>query len=265
MAHTGRPYILHEANLRQLQELRPNVAVLPWGAIESHNYHLPHGSDVIEANALGEAAVRRAHEDGAKSVLLPCVPFGMNHAQLSQVATITMRACTQHAVLRDVAHSLVEQGIDRLVVLNFHGGNEFKSMIRDVMLDLPIFIVQVHGYLIEPRIRDLLEVKDGDHADEFETSLLMHLCPQWVGPLDSAGDGAETPSKLPVLSDTPGVWTGRNWAAATRDTGIGDPRHATADKGKRIFEMLVDALVPVLVQLSRAREGDYPYVIQRKP
>jgi creatinine amidohydrolase len=261
MAHESRPYVLLEATYRQMLDFRPNVAVLPWGATEAHNYHLPHGTDVIEATSLGEEAVRRACDQGGKCVLLPCVPFGINHTQLDQVATISMRAATQQAVLHDVAQSLVAQGIDRLVLLNFHGGNEFKSMIRDVMLDVPIFIVQVHGWQTAPVMRDLLDDPGGDHADEFETSYMLHVAPQFVAPLESAGDGAATPSKLPAVSNTPGVWVSRQWSKLTRSTGVGDPRAATAEKGQRIFELLVEALVPILVQLSSAKPGDFPFVI----
>ena len=261
---TARPFVLHQANLRQLTELRPNVAVLPWGATEGHNYHLPHGTDVIEVSALSERAVAQANERGARCVLLPCVPFGNDNMQLSQVATITMRCRTQLAVLTDVADSLVRQGIDRLVLLNGHGGNEFRPMIRDVMLDLPIFITLVEGYQTAPQAKQLLTDASGDHANEFETSLMLHITPQWVAPLEQAGDGATTPSKLPAVTSTPGVWAPRDWAALTKDTGVGNPKAATAEKGERILAMLVDALVPVLVQLSNAKEGDFPFVIRRK-
>jgi creatinine amidohydrolase len=259
---TSHPYILHQASLAQLRRLQPNVAILPWGATEAHNFHLPHGTDVIEAVALADAAARKANAAGARCVVLPCIPFGNNNAQLSQVATITMRSATQQAVLLDVADSLVRQGIDRLVILNFHGGNDFRQMIRDVMLALPIFIVQINGYAVAPAAYQLLEEPGGDHAGEFETSLLLHLCPQWVAPLETAGDGATTPSKLPAISNTPGVWAPRDWAALTPDTGVGNPRAATAEKGRQALALLVDAVTPVLVQLSAARNGDFPFIIR---
>ena len=265
MSFNARPFVLHEANLRQLRELKPNVAVLPWGATEGHNYHLPHGTDVVEANAVAERAVERANAAGARCVLLPCVPFGNDNLQLvDQIATITMRTRTQYAVLFDVADSLVRQGIDRLVIFNFHGGNEFKPLIRDVMMELPIFITQVMGYAVAPQAKKLLADASGDHADEFETSLMLHLTPDWVAPLETAGDGATTPSKIPALSNTPGVWAPRDWAALTESTGVGNPKAATAEKGAKILEMTVDAVVPVLVQLSAAKLGDFPFVI-RKP
>ena len=260
--YTARPHVLHETNYRALQELKPNVAVLPWGATEAHNYHLPYGTDVIEASSLSEAAVARANAEGARCIVLPAVPFGINHSQLYQVATITMRAATQQQVLYDVADSLVRQGIERLVLLNFHGGNEFKSMIRDIMFELPIFIVQVQSFQLAPQKKELL-THQGDHADEFETALLLHLTPEWVRPLEEAGDGAATPSKLPALSKTPGVWSTRDWQTLTADTGVGDPRQATAEQGGKLFSLLVEALAPVLVELSAAQEGDFPFVIKR--
>lgn len=260
MAFKSRPYILREANLAQLREFKPNVAILPWGATEAHNLHLPHGMDFLTAEMIADAAVTRAVEQGARPVLLPCLPFGNDNMQLTQVATITMRSRTQQLVLHDVAESLLRQGIDRLIVLNFHGGNDFKQMIRDIVLDLPMFIVQVNAFQLAPDARKVLDDKGGDHANEYETSLAMHLYPDLVAPLETAGDGAATPSKIPALSQ-PGVWTSRNWAALTKDTGVGNPKKATAEKGKVLFEAVVSALVPVIVQVSAAKHGDFPYVI----
>lgn len=262
MTFNARPYIVNEANFRQLKALAPNVAVLPWGATEAHNYHLPFGTDNIEAAALGELAVTQAVDRGAKCVLLPGVPFGINHSQLYQVATITMRAQTQLAVLRDVADSLVRQGIDRLVILNFHGGNDFKSMARDVIFDFPIYVLCVNGYQLDPTINELLDNPGGDHAEEMETSLLLHLRAQWVAPLETAHDGSTTPSALPALTDSPGVWAMRDWQALTESSGVGDPRAATAEKGKQILQRFADKLTDVLVELSNAKQGDFPFVIR---
>lgn len=259
---TARPHVVLEANLKQLQALAPNVAVLPWGATEAHNYHLPHGTDVIEATQLAEQAVERANALGARCAVLPTIPFGIDHQQLSQVVTITMRASTQLAVLRDVAESLHKQGIDRLVLLNFHGANQFVPLIRDIMFEVPIFIVLVNGFQLAPESKKILQ-ESGDHADEFETSLLLHLTPELVAPLATAGDGAQRRSELPALSGTAGIWFSRNWAALTKDTGTGNPAYSTAAKGKTIFEAQINALAPALVELSKATEGQFPFIIEK--
>ena len=92
-----RPYILMEANYRQLRAYRPNLAVLPWGATEAHNYHLPHGTDVIEAARIAEASAAVAHERGARPVVLPAIPFGNDEQQLDQVATVSITTRTAAA------------------------------------------------------------------------------------------------------------------------------------------------------------------------
>jgi len=261
MPHTARPFILHEATFLQVKKLAPNVAVQPWGAEEAHNYHLPHGTDSIQAEAIAEEAVAGANAKGARCILLPCIPYGNNNMQLSQAATITMRSATQQAVLFDIADSLVRQGIDRLVIVDGHGGNDFIPMIRDIMLALPIFIVRVKPYGTAPKVKDVLENKDGDHANEMETSLMLHLKPDWVAPLSTANDGAITPSKLPLLTGNPAVWAPRHWASMSKSTGIGDPRKATAAKGKHMFDAFAAALADILAELSAAKNGDFPFVV----
>ncbi len=261
MTHKARPYIVHEATYKQLREFKPNVAVQPWGATEAHNYHLPHGTDNYEATAMGELAVTQAVARGAKVCLLPTLPYGNDNMQLDQTATITMRSSTQQLVLKDICDSLVKQGIDRLVILNFHGGNEFKQMIRDIMFDVPIFIVQVHGHLTAS-YKDLVHDAGGDHANEFETSLLLHIAPETVD-MPSAGDGAETPFKLKTLRG-PGVWCPRDWKALSKDTGTGNPRQATAEAGKKILQRLADPLTELLVELSAGQNGDFPYIVRKQ-
>jgi creatinine amidohydrolase len=263
MSHP-RPFVLHEATFRQALELQPNVALLPWGATEAHNFHLPHGTDTLEATCLAERAAEQAHQLGGRCLVLPTMPFGNNNTQLTQVATITMRSATQQAVLFDVADSLVKQNIHRLVLLNFHGGNEFKPMIRDVMLDLPIFIVQVHGYqLAQDLLKGVLDDPRNGHADEFETSLMLHIMPNWVAPLSQAGSGATTASQLPILTSTPGVWCPRDWQSLSPDTGDGDPSAATAAKGAQLFSVMSERLAAMLVELSKAEEGMFPLIIRR--
>ena len=221
----ARPYVLHEATYRQLRQNRPNVAVLPWGATEAHNYHLPHGTDVIEATALAERAAADATNRGAKVVVLPTIPFGNNAQQLDQVATISISTTTAAAILSDVAHSLTTQGIDRLVLLNAHGGNEFKPIVRDVQAKFRMLVAVINFWQMSPKVVDEIFAEAGDHAGELETSFLLHVRPDLVTPLTEAGEGHTNPFKL-----------------------------ATADKGRRYFQSLCSAIADILVELSAASE-----------
>lgn len=254
----SRPYVLHEANYQQLKGYRPNVAVLPWGATEAHNLHLPHGTDVIEATSLAERAAELAHEAGARVIVLPTIPFGNNEQQLDQVATISFRTSTASAILTDVARSLSLQGIDRLVILNGHGGNEFKPLVRDIQKQFGMLLVVINFFQV--RADALAEIFDdaGDHAGEMETSLILHLRPQWVA-MGQAGKGERVPFAIEGLNQA-GVWTPRPWAASHPDTGSGDPAHASAEKGQRYFKTVSQAIADVLLGLSRAAKGDLPYL-----
>ena len=253
-----RRYVLHEANYGQLHGHRPDVAVLPWGATEAHNYHMPHGSDIIEATALAEGAAQIADEQDARVIVLPPVPFGSNAQQLDQVATIHLSTPTMAAILSDVTRSLMQQGIDRLVIVNSHGGNELKGLVRDVQADTGMLIVVINFWQLIPDQRQAIFDEVGDHADETETSLMLHLHPDWVA-LEQAGEGASVPFDINALQQ-PGIWTPRPWSSTQPDTGSGDPRKATAEKGRQYFEQLTGAIAEVLIALCRAEKGQTPYL-----
>ena len=139
----GRPYVLAETTWKTVRATDYAVAVLPWGATEAHNYHLPYATDNIESTYIAVESARIAWEAGARVIVLPTVPFGVNTGQLDIKFDINMNPSTQMAVLRDVADSLVRQGIPKLVVLNGHGGNDFRQMIRELLPKKPLFICNV--------------------------------------------------------------------------------------------------------------------------
>jgi len=255
---TPRPYVLHEANYKQLREYHPNVAILPWGATEAHNLHLPHGTDVIEATSIAERSAQLAHERGAKVLVLPAIPFGNNEQQLDQGATISFRTTTAAAILRDVARSLTAQGIDRLVILNGHGGNEFKPLVRDLQSQFKMLVVLINFFQVRPDALAEIFEEPGDHAGEMETSLILYLRPQWVA-MDQAGEGKRAPFAIEGLTQS-GIWTPRPWSAVHPDTGSGNPARASAQKGQKYFEAVSDSIAGVLVALSAAREGQLPYL-----
>jgi len=247
-----RPFVLHEANYRQLLDSRPNLAVLPWGATEAHNYHLPHGTDVIEATELAEQAAKMAHESGAKVIVLPTIPFGNNAQQLDQVATIHLNTATAAAILNDVVESITRQGISRLLILNSHGGNEFKPLVRDLQARYDVLIVVLNFWQMIPDVRGDIFEEPGDHAGELETSLILHLRPG-LAVMAQAGRGESMPSQFKSIKQA-GVWTPRQWSKCHPDTGAGDPKLATADKGRRYFQSLCAAIADILVELAGGSE-----------
>ncbi|QDU54709.1 creatininase family protein [Aeoliella mucimassa] len=243
-----RPYLLAETNLRRLQAEPPRVAVLPWGATEAHNYHMPYGTDVYEAQAIAGEAARRAAELGTPAIVLPVIPFGNDGQQLDQVATISITTATSLAILGDVAHSLVTQGIDRLLIVNGHGGNHFKPTIRDLEAKFPLLVVLANFFDLATDTHQQLFELPGDHADEMETSLMLHLHPELVE-FDQAGPGTRVATPLDDLKQL-GAWSPRPWSKCHPDTGSGDPSRATAEKGQRYFEAITESLAQIIARMA---------------
>src|SRR3954466_11197446 len=221
-----RPYILAENTWKTVKETNYELAVLPWGATEAHNYHLPYGTDIIEADLVAAEAARIAWEQGAKITVLPAVPFGVNTGQFDVKLDINMNPSTQFAVLRDVIEVLDRQGIYKLVILNSHGGNDFKTMIRELGLKFPKMFLCSCDWFKSIDQKEFFENKD-DHAGEMETSLLLHLRPDLVLPLTEAGDGAAKKFSYTAIQQG-WAWAERQWMKVTKDTGVGDPRKASA-------------------------------------
>lgn len=249
----GRPYVLEEAALAAVRPVDHEVAVLPWGATEPHNTHLPYGTDSIQARAIAAGAARIAREAGAGVVVLPTIPFGANAQQLEAPLTINLDPSTQARVLADVVASLEHHEVHKLLILNGHGGNDFRQMVRELQARTRVFLCACDWY----RVIDPAAYFDvpGDHAGELETSVMMHLTPQWVRPLSEAGPGAAKVFRVRALREG-WVWAPRDWARVTDDTGVGDPSAASAEKGARYVEQVTKALGSFLVELAEMDPGD---------
>jgi creatinine amidohydrolase len=249
-----RPYILVENNWKTIKETEYEVAVLPWGATEAHNFHLPYGTDVIEAEAVAAEAARLAWDEGAKLIVLPTIPFGVNTGQFDVRLDMNMNPSTQLAVLRDVVEVLNRQGIYKLIILNSHGGNDFKTMIRELGLQFPkMFLSSCNWYQAVDQ-KDFFENKD-DHAGEMETSVIMYLTPHLVRPLSEAGDGAAKKFKMTAIKEG-WAWAERKWMQVTKDTGVGNPKKASSEKGEIYFRAVTKKVANFFLEVAKADRND---------
>jgi len=249
----NQPVILAQAHYKELKDATYDLALLPWGATEAHNLHLPYGTDIIESERIAGESARLAAARGAKVIALPPIPFGVNTGQLDIPLTINMNPSTQMAVLTDVAQSLQQQGIHKLAILNGHGGNDFRQMIREIQPRFSLFLCTINWWVcVDPRpfFRE-----PGDHGGELETSIMLHLAPDLVLPLPEAGSGAERKPKISAFREG-WAWTPRQWTKVSADTGIGNPSAATEQKGKAYFAAVTEKIGGLLVELAAADPND---------
>lgn len=245
-----RPYILAETNWKHLKDANFNLAVLPWGATEAHNFHLPYATDVFEATAIAEKSGEIAWKKGAKVVILPTIPFGVNTGQTDIYLDMNLNPSTQFLILKDIITVLDRQGIHKFVLLNSHGGNNWKPIIRELGLLFPNMFLSVVECLKVVNRNDFFDIP-GDHADEMETSLILHLKPELVLSKEYWGEGKERKNKIKAFTQG-WAWTERPWSKITEDTGIGNPNAATKEKGERFFNEICQKIGQLFFDITEA-------------
>lgn len=241
------PIDLTQSNYGDVRKIKYDLAVLPWGATEPHNLHLSYTTDCLLSQAVAIDAAKKAYEKGVNVMVLPSIPLGaQNPGQRDEPFCIHTRYETQKMVLTDIVASLYHQGMRKLVIVNGHGGNSFKPMIRDLAVDYPDFIIAVTDWFAIVPQAGYFENKD-DHAGELETSAMLYYYPE-ITYLSKAGEGKGIPFKVKSLTDGT-AWAPRIWTKATKDTGIGNPALATAEKGEKYVQEVVRRISNLFVEL----------------
>ena len=240
---------LSVTNFGTVRPLDYHMAILPWGATEPHNLHLPYLTDAILAHCIAvDAASLALQEHDVRAMVLPPVAMGsQNPGQRDLKFCIHYHYDTQRAILADTVAALHHQGIRKLLIINGHGGNSFKSMIRDLSVDYPDFIILSSEWFAVLPAKDWFE-NPGDHADELETSVMMHYHPELVR-LSQAGPGQAHPFALQSLREKV-AWLPRHWDKVTTDTGIGNPCKSTAEKGRRFAQAVARKYACLLKELA---------------
>ena len=245
-----RPYVLAETNWKAVKEENYTVAVLPWGATEAHNYHLPYATDNILAESVAIEATYLAWSKQAKVVVLPTIPFGVNTGQLDVPLCINMNPSTQLAVLKDVVDVLQRQNINKLVIVNAHGGNNFKQIIRELSVGYPKVFVCALNWWQSENGNDYFD-DPGYDAGELEIAVTMHVVPHLVLPLNEAGNGNAKQFRIKGLKDG-WVLAQRQWTSVTKDTGVGNPKQATKEKGEQFFKAVTNKIASFFEELHHA-------------
>ena len=248
-----RPWKLIECHYGHVKGQSYEVAVLPLGATEPHNLHLPYGTDVFEADAVGEEICQAAHERGAKVLLLPTVPYGTETNMRQLPLAMNLNPSTLAAVVTDLVESLVGSGIRKIMLLNGHGGNDMKPLLRELYGRTEAHLFLCNWYhALNGEYAKIFEHPE-DHAGEMETSFAMAYFSDLIGRNSDgsliADEGRVAPMRFEALREG---WVSitRPWHLLTTNAGSGNPHAATEEKGRRLVELIVERLAKFLVELS---------------
>ena len=215
---------------------------------------MPYATDNFQNDYVAAEAARKAWEQGAKVVVLPNIPFGVNTGQLDIALDMNLNPSTQLAILRDLVQVLARQGIPKLVVLNGHGGNDFRQILRELQAAFPtVFLSTLNWFNAADRAAYF--TAPGDHADALETSAMLRIAPGLVRPLAEAGDGAARQFRIAAFRQG-WAWAQREWSKVSADTGVGNPAEATAEKGQAFLDAATTNIGQFLVELAAADPQD---------
>lgn len=217
---------------------RDVVVLIPTGSCEQHGPHLPLFTDSILATAAAGAVESRLP---GKVLLTPTLWLGASGHHLAMAGSLSATFPSYMGSIQSVVESLIPHGFHRFYVLNGHGGNTEPNgvALRELKARYLNCTFGHAGYFsfIGPEIADIMEgpLKEIRHACEAEASLMMHIAPDLVRMDKLRDDGLEAhPPVQGVI---------HHFDEMTEQGSMGYATLATAEKGRRLFELAVEGCV----------------------
>ena len=210
-----------------------DTVVIPIGSTEQHGPHLPLATDNIIAEGIAQKVAERL-----KAYLLPNLPISTCREHMGKKGSVWMNPDTFYKMLQDILLSLKEQGFKKIIIIQSHGGVfVLGPVVREMNAthpDIKVIKLDLMDFSSDLESANLLECKNNLHACECETSLILYLREDLVRKNLIEDSIPEVPRAYLNYGSIfkyskNGVW--------------GAPSLATKDKGKLIFEMLVDKCV----------------------
>lgn len=250
-----------ELSTRQIAALPPGtIAILPVGAVEQHGPHLPVGTDaLINRGILAHALDRMAHD--VPVVILPEQTIGNSVEHLSFPGTLSHTAAATMEIWGAVLEGALRAGINKVLLFNSHGGQVKQLqptalMLRQRFGAMAFYVSWFDAGYPEGLFSDS-EIAFGIHAGAIETSMMLHLYPHLVA-IDHIADfpsrakDLETAFSLLQTDPGNGRMAGFGWMMQDLHPSgaAGDPRQASAEKGKALVGRAAERLVQVIGDIA---------------
>jgi creatinine amidohydrolase len=217
---------------------------IPFGSVEEHGTHLPLSTDTIHAYEVGKKAAMQL-----PLFVAPPMPYGNCRSTSQHPGTISISISTLKLVLVDLVRSFRGQGLRNFIVLTGHAGGAHRMALQDAgeelmaeLTDIRMAVVTEYD-LAANEGRGIIETPGDSHAGEIETSRILHSHPHLV----KGTSPKEFPS-FPIgvlVRNKRKYWPGGVW---------GDPAAASAEKGRRLEELVVAKVVELVRTLESFEE-----------
>jgi len=246
---------LARTNMQRLYANKPEVAVIPTAAIEPHNRHLPIGQDMLHTSYIADQCCKIAWEKTQKVIGLPALPYGIDCNLMDFPMAIHISQKTLDSIVNDLIVSLQHYGIQKIVILNGHGGNDFTPLIRQVQCDLDVHLFQCDWWKVGLEHYDAIFEMPEDHAGEMETSVALAIYPELVE-MDKAAEISVRPFRFDALKKG-WVKTSRRFNKLNDHCATADPSKASAEKGEKYLELVIGRISQFLIELAETPVDDF--------
>ena len=238
-----------------------DTAILPCGSIEQHGPHLPVDVDYFDSIYLARKVARACSHP--RPFVLPAIPYGVayHHEDFKGTVSVTNHALS--SMVYDIGMSLYRNGIKKLIILNAHGDNAPTLLYAAQMInrDSGIFVCVESGETSDTDLEHLTETPNDIHAGEVETSTTLAVRPGMVRMDLAVNETMDFGSNYLDFSSERGVaWFVRT-KIISRSGIMGNPTLATAEKGRKYWEIMVAHLVRFVEEVKQRKLDE---LIQRK-
>jgi creatinine amidohydrolase/Fe(II)-dependent formamide hydrolase-like protein len=233
-----------------------DTALLPCGSIEQHGPHLPVDVDYYDIVYLARKVAEACSDP--KPFVLPGIPYGVSYHHEDFKGTLSVTNDALAKFVYDIGMNLAKSGIKKLILLNGHGDNAptLKYAAQMINRDAKIFVCIDTGETSDTDLNDLAETPNDVHAGEIETSTTLALRPELVNMEKARNSTLKFGSSYLDFTSARGV----PWYVHTSklsESGImGDPTRATAEKGKRMWEIMIAHLVKFVEEVKSSKIED---------
>jgi len=231
-------------------EKQTTVVVCPLAALEQHGFHLPLLTDTYITTAIAQAVEANMPDD---VLLVPTMWMGASDHHMDFPGTISLPNSLYSKVIKAFCLSLVSAGFEKILLLNGHGGNVAPgtSAITELACDHDAcddaYIAfasywEVAAEVLKPE-KHGIQSAGLSHACEYETSMMLHLHGDLV-----ALNRAEGNTTL-EFDDLPGVNVASRFYRRTASGAMGNPEHATAEKGASLIAASIESITQLVTKM----------------